>query len=61
MENKRFFDANDVSAYMGVSVPMAYKIIRTLNEELRAKGYITVCGKVNRSFFEEKVYCIHTA
>ena len=57
MEDKRFLNVNDVAAYMDVSVPKAYKIIRTLNAELNEKGYITVAGKVNRLFFEEKIYC----
>ena len=56
MENKRFLNASDVSAYMGVSVPMAYKIIRRLNDELAAQGYITVAGKVSRAYFEHKTY-----
>ena len=42
MENKRFLTANDVAEYMGISVPMAYKIIRRLNDELVAAGYIFV-------------------
>ena len=57
MEDKRFLNVNDVAGYMDVSVPKAYKIIRTLNAELNEKGYITVAGKVNRLFFEEKIYC----
>lgn len=57
MEDKRFLNVNDVAVYMDVSVPKAYKIIRTLNAELDEKGYITVAGKVNRLFFEEKIYC----
>lgn len=57
MEDKRFLNVNDVAVYMDVSVPKAYKIIRTLNAELNEKGYITVAGKVNRLFFEEKTYC----
>ena len=32
------------------------KIIRKLNNELSDKGYITVSGKVNRIYFEEKIY-----
>lgn len=56
MENKRFLTANDVAQYMGISVPMAYKIIRRLNDELVASGYIIVSGKVSRSFFEKKIY-----
>ena len=57
MEDKRFLNVNDVAVYMDVSVPKAYKIIRTLNAELNEKGYITIAGKVNRLFFEEKIYC----
>ena len=57
MEDKRFLNVNDGAVYMDVSVPKAYKIIRTLNAELNEKGYITVAGKVNRLFFEEKIYC----
>ena len=56
MENKRFLTAQDVAQFMGISVPMAYKIIRRLNDELIAGGYITVSGKVNRCYFEKKVY-----
>lgn len=61
MENKRFLNVDDVAAYMGVSVPMAYKIIRRLNDELAAQGYITVAGKVSRTYFERKTYCGQTA
>lgn len=56
MDVKRFLNVNDVSEYMDISVPMAYKIIRALNEELRAQGYITIAGKVSRAYFERKVY-----
>ena len=56
MENKRFLTANDVAQYMGISVPMAYKIIRRLNDELVAAGYIIVSGRINRSYFEKKIY-----
>lgn len=56
MENKRFLNASDVARFMGISVPMAYKIIRRLNDELSAQGFITVAGKVSRCYFEQKVY-----
>ncbi len=60
MIEKRFLTANDVAEFMGVSVPMAYKIIRQLNDELKKHGYITVAGKISRIYFEEKIYS-HTA
>lgn len=56
MENKRFLNASDVASFMGISVAMAYKIIRRLNDELSAQGFITVAGKVSRCYFEQKVY-----
>lgn len=56
MEEKKFLTASDVAAFMGISVPMAYKIIRRLNDELKSNGYITVAGKVSRAFFEKKIY-----
>ncbi len=56
MEEKRFLTASDVASFMGISIPMAYKIIRKMNEELKSEGYITIAGKVSRSFFEKKVY-----
>ena len=56
MESKRFLTAKDVAQFMGISVPMAYKIIRRLNDELTAGGYITVSGKVSRCYFEKKIY-----
>ena len=56
MENKRFLTAADVALYMDISVPMAYKTIRKLNDELVAAGYIIVSGRVSRTYFEKKIY-----
>ena len=51
-----FMNVKEVASYLGVSESMAYKIIQKLNKELKAKGYITIAGKVSRAFFEEKIY-----
>lgn len=56
MAEKRFLNVNDVAQYMDISIPMAYKIIRKLNDDLKAKGYLIVAGKVSKAYFEEKVY-----
>ena len=56
MENKRFLNASDVAEFMGISIAMAYKIIRRLNDELTAQGFITVAGRVSRCYFEQKVF-----
>lgn len=56
MENKantkQFYNAKDVAERMQISLSMAYKLIRRLNNELTKKGYIVVSGKVSRSYFE---------
>lgn len=55
-KNKLLLTAKEVSEYLSISVPMAYKIIRKLNDELEDKGYIVICGKINRQYFESKIY-----
>lgn len=56
MKSKLYLRAEDVAKYMDVSVPMAYKIIRRLNNELVSQGYIVVAGRVSRRYFEQKIY-----
>ena len=55
MSEKNFLNAADVSEYMNISIPMAYKIIRKLNDELKDQGFLTVSGRVNHNYFEHKV------
>lgn len=47
----------DVMEILGIGKSLAYKIIRQLNDELRAQGYITVAGRVSATYFKERVYC----
>ncbi len=51
-----FFTAQDVAELLGVSKGHAYKIIKSLNEELEKKNYIVTAGKVPKKFFSEKYY-----
>ena len=51
----RFIKADEVAEERGFSKPYAYKIIRRLNEELKAKGIITIAGRVDRNYFNEYV------
>lgn len=52
----RFICAEEVAQELSVSKPYAYKLIRQLNEELKAKGFITITGRVNRQYFYERLY-----
>ena len=56
MEQSIFISAQEVADMLGISKSKAYCIVRELNEELEAKGFITVAGRVSRKFFEEKFY-----
>lgn len=44
----------EVMEILNVSQPMAYKLIRQVNEELKKKGYITITAKVNRTYLLER-------
>ena len=58
---KQILNVRDVMAALEVSESKAYGIIKQLNSELSAKGYITIPGKVSKAYFEEKVYGVHIA
>lgn len=53
---QKFYTAADVSKRMGVSQTTGYRIIKKLNDELKAQGFITIAGKISKRYFEEKVY-----
>ncbi len=53
---KSYMTAKDVSEELGISMTKAYAIIRTLNAELQAKGYLVISGKTSRAYFREKWY-----
>ena len=47
LKNDLFVTAGEVAQDLGVSEPFAYKLVRQMNEELEAKGFITIAGLVN--------------
>ena len=56
MTDKTFMRADEVAEELDVSKAYAYKIILQLNDELSAKGFITVAGRVSRQYFSERIY-----
>ena len=52
----RFYNAQEISEILQVSMSYAYRLIRDLNTELSGQGKITVRGKISRRYFDEKVY-----
>ena len=54
MEKRSFMRVDEVAAELGVSKSYAYKIVQRLNAELKAKGYLTISGRVSKQYFMEK-------
>ena len=55
MENK-FIRVDEVAQELDVSTSYAYKLIRQLNNELKAKGFVVIAGRVSRQYFNERLY-----
>ncbi len=60
MAQQVYMRVQEVAEELGVSVPYAYKLIRTLNQELKQKGFIVIDGRIDRRFFHEKMYATCT-
>lgn len=54
MTQQSFMRVEDVAAELGISKSYAYKVVQKLNAELKAQGYLTISGRVNRKYFLEK-------
>ena len=53
---KKFIRVDEVAKEVDISTSHAYKIMHRLNEELEAKGFVTVVGRLNRQYFNERLY-----
>ena len=54
MVQQSFMKVEEVAQELGVSKSYAYKIVQQFNKELKEKGYLTISGRVNRKYFQEK-------
>ena len=55
MQRTAFMTVAEVAETLGISKSLAYKIVHRLNQELKDKGFITIAGRINRRYFNEKV------
>ena len=55
MQRTAFLTVAEVAETLGISKSHAYKIVHRLNQELKDKGFITIAGRINRRYFNEKV------
>lgn len=57
MENYNYMmSADDIAKELNCSKSHAYKLVRAMNKELSAQGYITMAGKVPKAFWVHKMY-----
>ena len=56
MEDELFVTADTVAKDFKVSKRFAYRMIREMNAELKAQGYLTVAGRVSRKYYLERIY-----
>ena len=53
---QHFYQGRRAGKGADISQGLAYKRIARWYEELRAKGYTTVGGRVSRRYYQEKIY-----
>jgi hypothetical protein len=51
-----FMNAAEVMEGLGISSSSAYNVISILNEEMDKEGFLTLRGRVNRRYFEDRLY-----
>ena len=56
MANSIFIKADELAKELDISQGLAYKMIAKWNEELKAKGYTTVGGRVSRRYYHCLLY-----
>ena len=49
-----FYGRDEVAEILGYKGAKAYKVIRELNAELEAKGYLIRPGKISKKYFNER-------
>mgnify|MGYP001148742669 FL=1 len=56
MNEKIYYNAEDISQMLGVSMGKSYKILREMNRDLASRGFLTIAGKIPVEYFREKWY-----
>lgn len=51
-----FISVAEIMTVLSVSESKAYSIVRSLNAELKQKGFMIIPGRVSRQYFNERFY-----
>jgi len=55
-EKQEVYFVKDVQEILQIGQSKAYQIMRSINKELEAEGYIILSGRVSKKRFNEKIY-----
>lgn len=55
-----FITVAEIQNVLGVSESKAYRIVRSLNSELKKEGFLVLQGRVSRQYFNERFYGLQT-
>ena len=56
MDEKIYYNAEEISRMLSVSMGKSYKILREMNRDLAGRGFLTIAGKILVEYFREKWY-----
>lgn len=59
--NEYFITAKEAASILRLGERTGYKILQELNEELKAKGYLTVQGRCPKKYFYERMGIVEEA
>ncbi len=43
-----------------ISKPLAYKLIKEMNDELKKEGYLTIAGRVSKAYYHKRFFGFQT-
>ena len=52
--DEQFLTVTEVAQLLHISRSHAYKVIHRLNQELKARGVLTIAGRINRNYLLER-------
>ena len=55
-ETSIFVRVDTIMEDLQISKPLAYKLMKEMNDELREKGFIVISGRIPRQYYMERFY-----
>ncbi|MDD3220155.1 MAG: hypothetical protein PHC41_16210 [Lachnospiraceae bacterium] len=60
-ERKMFLSVEDIAVILDLSVSKTYKIVKSLNEDLKSKKYMPIAGRIPIRYLEDRIYGLEHA